>query len=142
MARFKETVDLYFTDAGDFVLGENGDLRDTKNDHYRGMLQRILTRISSRKGDWALQQTVGVGLSGIIGKPNNAESGALLKNLIYTELLQEDLLRSAEFVVDVFPVNQYVVAAAIIISPPRSGGQIVLTLTYDTRDNRMIPRNI
>lgn len=142
MARMNEIVDLYWTEAGDFTLGTNGDLEDTKNIHYRGLLQRVLTRIRSRKGDWALQSSVGAGLTGYIGKANNAATGGNIKNAIVTELMQDDLLRGHEFVVDIFPISKYVVAGAVVITPPRSGGQIVLTLTYDMRDNRMIPRNI
>lgn len=142
MARFEEIIDTYFTDTGDFFLGDNGDLRDTLNDSYRGMLQRVLTRVQSRKGDWATQTSVGAGLTAVIGKPNTAEAGAAIRNLIHTELLQEDLLRSSEFVVDAFPLTKHIVAVAIVITPPRSGGQVVLTFTYDVRDNRMIPRNI
>lgn len=142
MARFNKIIDVHFTDTGDFFLGESGDLKDTKNDAYRGFLQRVLTRLQSSKGEWALQPTIGAGVSGMLGKPNTEATGVLIKNLIYTELLADNLLRAAEFVVDTFPINKYVIAFAIIISPPNSGGQVVLTLTYDTRDNRLVPRNI
>lgn len=142
MARFEEIVDVYFTDDGDFRLGEDGDIEDTRLDHYRGMLQRVFTRIKSRKGEWATQPSVGAGLSAVMGKPNTPETGALLRNLITTELTADDLLRPGEFQVDTFPISQHLIGAAVVVTPPRSGGQVVLTFTYDTRDNRMVPRNL
>ena len=142
MARMDKIVDLYWTESGDFTLGENGDFEDTKLGHYRGLLQRVLTRIKSHRGEWALQPGVGVGLGKFAGKPNSAETGERIKNAITVQLSQGDLLRGQEFTVDVFPVTKHSVAIAIVITPPRAGGQVVLTLTYDARDNRIIPRNI
>ena len=71
MARMNEIVDLYWTEGGDFVLGDNGDFEDTHLDNYRGLLQRVLTRIKSHRGDWALQPSVGAGLGRFAGKPNS-----------------------------------------------------------------------
>jgi len=142
MARMNKIVDLYWTESGDFVLGDNGDFKDTALDNYRGLLQRVLTRIKSQRGDWALQPTVGAGLGRFAGKPNSEATGVRIKNAISNQLLQDDLLRGGEFEIDVFPVTKYSVAIAIVITPPRSGGQVTLTLTYDARDNSIVPRNL
>jgi hypothetical protein len=142
MARFEEIVDLYFSDSGDFLLSTSGDLEDTKKDHYRGFLQRVLTRIQSRRGEWATQPSVGANLGQFVGKPNTEEIAGKIRQTISSELVQDGLLRGTEFGVDVFPISKTQIAIAIIVNPPRVGGQIVLTLTYDTRDNRLIPRNI
>ena len=142
MARHEKIVDLYWSDEGDFVLGDNNDLRDTQNDAYRGLIQRVLTRIKSRKGDWGLQESIGAGVTAVVGTPNTAETGARLKFLIQNELMVDDLLRPGEFIVDVFPASKSIIAVAVVITPPRSGSQVILTFSYDLRDNRLVQRNL
>jgi hypothetical protein len=103
MARFEKIIDLYFSDDGDFSLGQNGDLEDTQTYAYRGFMQRVLTRLMSKRREWALQPHLGA---------------------------------------DVVPVNRYEIAIVILINPPRSEGSIVLTFSYDIRNNRLIPRSL
>lgn len=140
--RFNKINDLYFTESGDFVLGTNGDLEDTKNDFYRGFIQRIDTRMRSSKGDWRCTPDVGAGLTDFMGKRNTQELGRLIKSRIYTELYQDDLLRSAEVVVDVLPMSGTQVAIVLIITPPGTTGQIALTYTYSLKDNKIMLRNV
>lgn len=142
MARFNKINDLYWSNDGDFVLGDNGDLEDTKWDAYRGFIQRVLTRMMSSRGDWSLQSTVGAGLGAFVGRPNTQEIGLEVQQRVYAELQQEDLLMGRELQVQVFPTSATSIAIVLIINPPGSGGQTVLTFTYDMRDNKLVPRNI
>ena len=105
MAQWEKIVDLYFTDKGDFALGDDGDLQDTKLFAYRGLIQMINTRLSSSKGEWALEPEVGAGLSSFRGKPNNQKVALQIKQRIVTELTSENLLRASEFFIDVLPVG-------------------------------------
>ncbi len=142
MARLKDSVDLYFTETGDFFLDTNGDLADTSKDLYRGLVQRIDTRMKSSKQDWATQPSVGAGLTDFLGKRNTAELGQVIKSRVYSELYQEDLLRAGEVVVETFPISKTQVGISIIISPPRSSGRIALIYSYDMRDNKLMMRNL
>jgi len=142
MARFDKIVDLYFSDDGDFSLGSNNDLEDTNKYDYRGFMQRILTRLSSKKREWAQAAHLGANLSDFVGKPNTEEIGNRIQDRIYSVLLQEDLLYGHEFTIDVVPVTKYEVAIIMVITPPRNEGGIVLTFSYDMRNNRLIPRSI
>jgi hypothetical protein len=142
MARFDKINDLYFTGEGDFNLGDNGDLEDTKYYAYRGFIQRVLNRMKSTRGDWPLQSSVGADLHSFIGSPNTKEIALDIQDRIRVELEQENLLLGGELQVKVFPTSKYSVAIALIINPPRSGGQVILTFSYDMRDNKLIPRNV
>jgi hypothetical protein len=142
MARFEEIVDLYFTKEGDFFLSENGDLQDTIDETYRAFIQKVLTRMMSKQGDWALQPTVGADLTSFVGKPNTREVAQRMTDRIFAELQQQNLVRGGELKVEVMPLTNTTVAIALIVSPPRSRGQVILTFTYDMRENKLIPRNV
>lgn len=142
MARMKEIVDLVYTESGDFFLGKNGDLADTKLDLYKGFIQRVHTRMSSGKGDWLTEPEVGVGLTTFVGKQNTAKVAEAIKRKVYSELLQDDLLRPAELVVDVLPVTEHEIAIALIITPPRSRQQLTLMYTYSVADNKVHLRSV
>lgn len=140
--RFEEIVDLYFTQDGDFVLGENGDLQDTNLEAYRGFVQRVLTRMMSRRGDWSLHTDIGANLTSFVGLPNTEEIGSRIKDRVSSELYQENLLRGSELTVEVVPYANTAIAIILVIRPPRTAGQIVLSFTYDMRENKLIPRNL
>lgn len=141
MARFGQINDLYFTDAGDFVLGANGDLEDTKLHAYRGFIQRVKTRMMSKRGEWILQPGVGADLSEFAGQPNTRETGDRIKSRVITELTWDGLLQSQELIVDVIPVDDRQIAIIIFMTPPQSENNLILNFTYDLRDNRLVPRN-
>jgi len=138
MARTK-VVDLYFTDAGDFVMGDNGDFRDTKNDHLRGLVQRLVTRVMSSQGNWRLQPGIGANLQEFLGKQNTRETGDRIRQRVHNEVIASGALRAGEFFVDVFPVSPTEVAIALVVNSVRP--EITLTFTYDFRDNKVIPRS-
>jgi hypothetical protein len=142
MARYQNIVDLLFSESGDFVLGENGDLADTRSRAYRGFIQMVLNRIMSSKGDWPLHPDIGVGLNAFVGKPNTKVIADRIKQKIVSELSKDDLIRGNELIVDIFPVSSNAIAIGVIVSPPGSGRQINLVFTYDMRDNKLIPRNV
>ena len=89
-----------------------------------------------------MQPTVGADLGAFVGRPNTAEVGSELQQRVLSELQQEDLLAGRELQVQVFPTSQTSIAIVLIISPPGSGGQVMLTFTYDMRDNKLVPRNV
>lgn len=141
MARFKDIVDIKWSSNGDLCLGDSGDLDDTENDFYGGFLQRLNTILSSSKYDWKTQSFVGADLKQFVGKPNTRETGAAIKQAVLAAVQQYDLLRGEEFIVDVFPVSEQMIAIVLVISPPGAGGQLVLNYSYDMRQNKITPRN-
>lgn len=142
MARFEQIVDLYWTEAGDLALSQQGDLRDTKTDAYRGFVQRIDTRVSSARGDWKTELQMGAGLTDFVGKRNTPELAKAIRQRIYNELYQEDLLRASEVSVDVIPISGSKLAIAVIVKPPNATGQITRLYSYSLTDNKIYLRSI
>lgn len=140
--RLSKQVDLLFTSDGDLALGEDGDLADTQNVLNRDMIQRIVTRVGSSPGDWAYSPNVGANLSAVMGQRNTREQGQRIEQIITSALMRDSFLRSTEFAVTAYPVNQHVVGVVLTISPIDVRGRTVMTFSYDMRDNRMIPRTI
>lgn len=141
MARLDKINDLYYSEAGDFIVSPQGDLLDTKLTAYRGFLQRIDTRVGSSKGDWDLQRSVGAGLTDFLGKVSSEQLALAVKRRVYDELYQEDLCRAGELTVDVLPIDKHSLAVTVIIKPPGATGQIVRLYTYSLSDNKIFIRN-
>lgn len=140
--RFKE-IDLYWTEAGDLFLDADlGDIADTKDDFYRAFVQRVDTRMGSAKGDWKMQPHIGAGLTDFVGKKNSSRLARIIKQRVYTELIQDDLLRAGELTVDVLPITATKVAIGVVIVPPGSVQSITRMYTYDTRDNKVDLRSV
>ena len=142
-SRYKDIRDLYFTEEGDFYYDEDrDDFSDTKDDQYRGLLQKIHTRLSSTTGDWAMQADIGSNLGDFVGKPNTQAIGEQIKRRIYSALSNGSLLNSKELAVDVIPITRKKLAIILSINPGDVANYITLTYTYDMRDNKLIPRNL
>ena len=142
MANPKAINDLLYTDNGDFWVGSNGDLEETKNYLYKGLIQKIRTRLESNPGDWKLQPGIGAGLQGFRGRENTRNLGDEIKTVVANEILQIGFLSPNEFVVDVIPTSTTSIMIIIAIKTPRDNGQIILPVTYDMRENKIIPRAV
>ena len=143
MNRYQRQTDFYWLEQGDLFLDSStGDLADTKNHQYRGFIQRVLTQIMSRKGEWQNEQSVGVNLDDFLGKRNNAANGERLKSRIMTELVKNQLVSASDLNVSVFPTSNTSLAIIVSIQPPGTAKRIVLTFSYDMRDNHIVPRNV
>lgn len=141
MPRYKEIKDLYFTEEGDFFYDtDRGEFADTANDQYRGLIQKIQTRLSSTQGDWALQAGLGANMGDFVGKRNTREIGEKIKSRIYSELV--NVLPQRDLIVDVIPITTKRLAIVLSITPGDVKKKLSLTYTYDMRDNKLVPRNI
>lgn len=141
MARFSKINDFYFSEAGDYFLGEDGDIADTKNELYRGFIQYAHTIVSSSVGDWRLEP-VGANLTSFLGKPNSPDLARRIQDSIYTEIYRHELAKPTEVKVEVLPISDSSVAIAIFFTPPGATRRLTLTYTYDTRDNKITIRNV
>lgn len=143
MPKYESSPDMYWSSEGDFVVdSETGDIATTKNKRYRSFIQRILTRVKAKSGDWPLQNQLGAGITGFVGQPNTAATGQRMKESIESELTRDGFIAPGHLQVKVVPVKSNMVAILISINPPDTRGEILLTFTYDLRDNRLVPRNV
>jgi hypothetical protein len=134
--------DLKWSSSGDFVLDEvELDLKDTRDENYRGAIQRVQARLQSSKGDWQGSPQTGAGLKKYAGLPNTPEVGRDLQNAISNELMRGSLLSPQEVRVDVFPISRTSIATLVHIAPLGQRETITLINSYDLADNKVSPRN-
>lgn len=143
MGYHRSKVDLVWTDAGDYTVDTvRGDLQDTTSLQYRAFVQQIVTRIQSSSGDWRLQPSVGTDLNRYLGKPNTSKLGADIKNSVMGSLTRGGMMSANELVVEVFPISKHQIAILLRIQPSGDREQIRLSFTYNSQDNKVIPRNL
>lgn len=140
--KYQSINDLYFTEGGDFFVGANGDLEDTKKHQYRGFIQKVLTKIKSTKGEWRLQPQLGANISFILGKKNTKEQADRLKSFILKELIKDSFISAKEINISVFPGSKETLIGIIEINPADTQKKFMLSFTYDFRDNRIHSRII
>lgn len=142
MSFHRSKVDLLFSDSGDFSLdSKRGDISDTTELLYRAFIQQILTRIESSRGDWKLEPNIGANLLNFAGKVNTPVLGNSIRLAVVNSLIQDSFIKSSELKVEVFPVSKTNIAILVLIQPKGVREQIRLAFTYDTKDNKIIPRN-
>lgn len=143
MSRYKAVTDLYFTEDGDYYLdSDSSDLEDTKLHAYRGFIQRIDTYIRSTKREWKQQPTVGANINEFRGRRNSAELGERIRSRVISELVQGGLVAPADLNVIIFPLGPGSLALILQVRPPDVPDKIILTYSYDLRENRVVPRNL
>lgn len=137
----KQDIDLYWTQEGDFAFDSvKEDILSTKNDHYRCMVQQILTRVMSNKGDWDLQKSLGSDVSQFMGQPNTRVTGQRLQERIIGELTRDGFISAPSLKVDVVPTGKSSVEIFIIVVPLGSRQAIRLSFGYDLSENRLVAR--
>jgi len=142
-SRFSDEVDLLFTIAGDFSLdGETGDFKDTSHNLLQSLAQQVQTVVSSSLGDWKTSPQVGANIAAFAGKPNTEETGMAVQAQVFQSLVSQIGLRPNELRVVVVPVSSTGIAVLIKINPIGQREEIIMSYTYDARDNKIVPRNV
>lgn len=130
--------DLDFTESGDFFLdAERNDLKDTKGQPLRALLNRVKNRLISNRGDWSLAPNVGANLKDYQGYENTERIGNLIKASIEQELTRGGLLSSQEFTTLVFPLNQNTIAAHVTVKPRGEKTVETFVIQIDLRKNKI-----
>lgn len=143
MNKYNVINDYYFTEDGDFLLdASTEDLRDTKNDNYRGFIQKIYTVVSSQKRDWRLSPNLGANISDFLGQPNTRELGQALKNRLFFALTANNFINPVDLEIFVFPRSKESIVAIISVTPPDAQTKVRLSFVYNTKDNTLTPRNL
>jgi len=138
----EETVDLFFSSNGDFRLGSSGDLDTTVGYEYRALVQAIMKRLSSTKLDWPMQPGIGANLGDFVGQENSRATASRIKSRIVSELTRDHLVSGQNLQVQIVPVSKEAVLILIFIKVTDSSQPISIQLSYDMRENKMIPRNL
>lgn len=82
--------DIQVTTDGELVFAANGDFATVQGDAH--IIQQIIYRLKTQKGDCIVEPSVGCNLEEFIGKPNILLTHTAIEQQILTELTRDFLL--------------------------------------------------
>jgi hypothetical protein len=136
MPRSYDSIDLDWTWDGDFIIDQQGDLKDTSEDLLLSLRNEIFTVVKSDLQDWREDPNVGADLGDFVGEPNIATTGKAIEQRVRVSLAA--IINSSDIDVRVIPVGIHRVLIAITIqvlatSANRlsSGEAISISFLYD-----------
>lgn len=92
-------IDFKMTVDGELMIGPDGDIALVWGDEQ--IIQEVIFRLKTTKGDWMLSPGVGCSLEEFIGQPNTVYTHTLIEERIRTALTNDGLLGMPEiYVVD------------------------------------------
>lgn len=134
----EDTTDLFWGADGDLRL-EGSDLKQATGSDQRVLHQQILSRLSSSRYDWELHPDFGASLGDFRGSRNTEEVARLIGARIVQSLL--DIVAAKDITIRVLPIAESQVFVQLVVNSRRAQS-VFLNLTYDLRDDQLIPRNI
>lgn len=141
MPLYRKNVDLYWSQDGDYTFNE-GDIGDTRVEQFRGIVQQIMSRIVSARGDWPLQTDIGASMSDFLGRPNSRTTGDEIKRRLLGELVREGMVSASHVAIDVVPIARHSVMIIIKFAPPESTKAFNILFTYNLSENKLTTRNV
>ena len=145
MTNVYDTVELRWSEDGDYILDSDGDLRDTLPDQIQWLTDAIHTEMTNERGDWDLEPSIGANLLDFIGEPNTRVTGEKIKQRIISVLTRPELISTADLTVEVAPVSIHAIAIVLIIrvaSTPNNSvvaDVLILNYLYDYSENAILP---
>ena len=132
--------DFRWTWNGDLVIGETGDIKDTRQHDLLSFVQEVKTRVRSELYDWQLHPYLGASLSDLIGEANNKELAEQGKARIVSSLTRNGLVARRFIKVTYAPVDRHHLMYRLKITIPDmiEGEQIELNLLLDTNEYEIL----
>lgn len=137
-----DTVDADFSWDGDYIVGDDGDLKDTSDDYIRSLTNEIRTLVKSNFGDWSADPSFAADLSDFNGEPNTRATGKRIEERIKSRLTSITIVQSSDLNVRVTPVhvNQVLVTIRVecVATSKNSlepGEPVVVALVYDSTEH-------
>ena len=137
--------DFYWTADGDLFL-EDDNLRQANSNDNLLLESVLLRRLMSSEGDWRpLDGLPGyaASLTEFIGMPINEDVTELIKSRIINTLISPGGVRMTDLSVDCYPDplnNSVFIVISVASMDPNSDIPVILGLSYDIRDNKIVPR--
>jgi hypothetical protein len=95
--------DVHLNTDGDIEIGYDGDLALSTGDDV--IVDNILFRLKTYKGDFELEPECGTPLEDVIGYPNIPDTGAVVEDMVTNALTHDGFLSINEINVRVSPLS-------------------------------------
>jgi hypothetical protein len=105
MAGYYDIVDCIFDNNGDFMIGDDGDIADSRQDPLAGVIDYIRSIVRSNVGDWELNPSLASELTDFVGMPNTRDTGAQIESRVRTSIILGNVISASDVSVRVVPVR-------------------------------------
>jgi len=138
-----DAVDLEWSDDGDLIIEDNGDLSDTGDDHILSVVQELVGVMRNEPGDFAEYPTITASLFEFIGEPNTRENAKKMEEKIKTRISNALPVNKQDLQVRVNAAGMHSVFIELILSaePTTNNtlrGPLTLTLFFDSTDGNLL----
>ena len=139
---------IFFREDGEFYINENKIHLADNDNNDEAIKNLILHRLQNDQNDWSfenydLAQIISSDISSFIGEKVSKDLISALKYSITNCLILDNLFLKEEIIVNAVPINKSIVIMQLaIISDKLKTKELRISLIYDLRNNRMIPRII
>ena len=137
-----DSIDLDWTWDGDYVLGDDGDIKDTSYDLLQSLRNELRSVLRSEFSDWELHPNLGANISEFRGEPNTREIGAIMEDRIRSKILSPGIVEPGDIQVKLIPVSSSTVMINILIQAAATpannltvGEPLAVTLLYDSLED-------
>ena len=133
--------DLALTLNGDLVLGPDGDLDTVTGEE--ALLQEVIVRLKTKKGDARYAKSMGASLDTMIGQPLSPQTGVALERLVMGALTHDGLFTEDSVSVIASPDSDTTIVLQITCSMARFGdaesGEILsVEVTFDLQEGLLL----
>jgi len=136
-----DSIDLDWTWDGDYMVGNDGDIKDTSDDLLKSIETEVATIVKSDALDWEKDPFIGASLSDFVGEANKRETGKRIEERVLLALGAADILQTGDLEVKVVPISAHQVMIMITIYTYWSSGNrlsagepISVNLVFDTME--------
>ena len=143
MPKNHDSIDLFFSGAGDIVIDGDKDIASTQHDMLLSLKQEIRNRVKSDLSDWAVHPWIGAALTEIVGEPNSRETAEIGKEKILNSLTTGAFIAAQDVNITYMPVSKDAIAYRIKVSvePTEENDyveDIKLTLVLDLNNDNIV----
>lgn len=137
-----DSIDLDWTWDGDYVIGEDGDIGDTRADLLKSFLNELHTVLRSEFDDWQEHPNLATNLSEYRGEPNVREVAVDMQQRIVARIAAVGVARAEDLNVRIVPVGKAQVLTIIQVNAMSTPGNnltvgqpLVVSFLYDSLED-------
>jgi len=122
--------DIHLNLDGDIEIGHDGDIKYSTDDDV--LVENVIFRLKTYKGDYKLEPACGANLEDIIGEPNTKETGDLVTMQVTEALTHDGFFSPDDFTIRAVPISNTEIMIAIVLRGEHGNYTITASLDLKT----------
>ena len=139
MSSIYDINDLQWSWNGDFLMGDDGDLRDCRRDPLQSLRDEISSVCSSEVGDWAVYPGWGASISDFVGEPNTRTTADIMYDRIRIALVSSGIVLEEDLALRIVPISihKVMILITVDVTPTAAnklsvGARLQVSLVFDS----------